>query len=201
MGSCPHDSISRPTGRTGRSSSTGSASEYSGIWDGPSVSRGVTSHTPPQWRLSHLVFLVSGAFAKGLLIRLCLPRLCTHQARPGAMEAKRPDRWTALLSHCACQLNSSQGTHYSWQHLPLFSFIVVHLLCVLVAQSCLTLCHPMDCSPPGSSVHEIFQARILEWVVISFSRGSSQPRAWTQVSCTAGRSFTNWATREAPHLL
>ena len=44
---------------------------------------------------------------------------------------------------------------------------------VLVAQSCPTLCHPMDCSPPGSSVHGILQARILEWVAISFSRGSS----------------------------
>ena len=44
------------------------------------------------------------------------------------------------------------------------------------AQSRLTLCHPVDCSPSGSSVHGIFQARILEWVAISFSRGSSQPR-------------------------
>ena len=65
-------------------------------------------------------------------------------------------------------------------------------------QSC--LCDPMDCSPPRSSVHEIFQARILEWVAISFSRGSSQPRDQTQVFCTAGRFFTNWATREATHL-
>ena len=54
----------------------------------------------------------------------------------------------------------------------------------------------MDCSPPGSSVHEIFQARIQEWVAISFSRGSSQPRDQTWVSCTAGRFFTDWATRE-----
>ena len=54
----------------------------------------------------------------------------------------------------------------------------------------------MDCSPPGSCVQEIFQARILEWVAISFSRESSQPRDQTQVSCTAGRFFTNWATRE-----
>ena len=45
-----------------------------------------------------------------------------------------------------------------------------------VAQSCPTLCDPMDCSPPGFSVHGIFQAWILEWVAISFSRGSSQPR-------------------------
>ena len=49
-------------------------------------------------------------------------------------------------------------------------------VCVLVAQSCLTLCDPMDCSPPGSTVHGILQARILEQVAISFSRGSSQSR-------------------------
>ena len=54
---------------------------------------------------------------------------------------------------------------------------------MLLAQSCLTLCDPMDCIPPGSSVHEIFQARILEWLAISFSRGYSQPRDQTLVSC------------------
>ena len=63
-------------------------------------------------------------------------------------------------------------------------------------QSCLTLHHPMGCSPPGSSVHGIFQARILEWFAIHFSRGSSGPRDWTQVSCIAGRFFTVWATRK-----
>ena len=51
-------------------------------------------------------------------------------------------------------------------------------------------CDPMDCSPPGSSVHAIFQARILEWVAISFFRGSSWPREWTRVSCFAGGFFT-----------
>ena len=66
---------------------------------------------------------------------------------------------------------------------------------VLVAQACPTLCDPVDCSPPGSSVHEILQARILEWVVISYSQGSSTPRDRTQVSCTAGRFFTIWVTR------
>ena len=50
-----------------------------------------------------------------------------------------------------------------------------------VALSCPILCDPMDCSPPGSSVHGIFQARILEWVAISFSRGSSWPRNWTHL--------------------
>ena len=65
-----------------------------------------------------------------------------------------------------------------------------------VAQSCLTLCDPVDCSLPVSSIHGILQARILEWVAISFSRGSSQPRDQTQVSCTAGRRFTLWAIKE-----
>ena len=56
---------------------------------------------------------------------------------------------------------------------------------------------PVDCSLPGSSIHGILQARILEWVAISFSRGSSPPRDRTQVSCIAGRRFTLWATRKA----
>ena len=66
-------------------------------------------------------------------------------------------------------------------------------MCVLVAQSCLSLCDPMDCSPTGFSVHGILQARILEWVAIPFSRGSSWPRDQTLVSCIAGRFFTTWA--------
>ena len=65
------------------------------------------------------------------------------------------------------------------------------------AQLCLTLCNSMDCSPLGSSVHGILQARILEWVAIPFSRGSSQPRDQTQASCIAGRYLTTWATWEA----
>ena len=65
------------------------------------------------------------------------------------------------------------------------------------AQSCPTLCDPVDCSPPGSSIHGILQARIMEWVAISFSRGSSWSRDRTQVSCIAGRRFNLWATREA----
>ena len=65
-----------------------------------------------------------------------------------------------------------------------------------VAQSCPTLCDPMDSSLPGSAVHGIFQARILEWTAISFSRGSSQPRDRTRVSCIADRHFTIWTTRQ-----
>ena len=66
-----------------------------------------------------------------------------------------------------------------------------------VAQSCPTLCDTMDCSLSGSSVHGIFQARVLEWVAISFSRGYSRPRDLTQFSHIAGRRFIVWATREA----
>ena len=62
-------------------------------------------------------------------------------------------------------------------------------MCVLVAQSCLTPCDPIEC--------RILQASILEWVAIPFSRGSSLPRGWTQVSWIAGRFFTIWTTREA----
>ena len=67
-------------------------------------------------------------------------------------------------------------------------------LCFL-DQPCPILCEPMDCSPPGSSVLGILQARVLEWVAISFSRESSHSRDQTQVSCNAGRLM--WATREA----
>ena len=62
-----------------------------------------------------------------------------------------------------------------------------------VAQSCLTLCNPMDCSPSGSSVHGIFQARIMQWVAISYSRRSSQPRDRTHISCIS------WTGRQILH--
>ena len=75
------------------------------------------------------------------------------------------------------------------------------LLLSEVAQSCLTLCDPMDCSLQLYSVHGIIQARVLEWVAISFSRGSSQPRDRTWVSWIVGRCFTIWGTREVLLLL
>ena len=62
-----------------------------------------------------------------------------------------------------------------------------------VTQSCPTLCYPMDYTVRG-----ILHSRILEWVTVPFSRGSSQPRDWTQISHTAGGFFTSWATREVP---
>jgi len=93
-----------------------------------------------------------------------------------------------------------QGTLKSLlQHHSLKASIIVLLLIrkERKVQSCLTLCNHMDCSLPGSSVHGIFQARVLEWVAISFCRGSSWPRDRTQVSHIAGRRFIVWATREA----
>ena len=71
-------------------------------------------------------------------------------------------------------------------------------VCCEVAQLSPTLCDPMDCNLSGSSIHGIFQVRILEWIAISFSRRSSWPRDWTQVSCIVGRClcFTIWAIRE-----
>ena len=75
-----------------------------------------------------------------------------------------------------------------WQT-TFLSFHFLISMCVLVAQSCPTLCNPMDCSPPGSSVHGILQAGTLGWVATSFSRGSSRPRDQTRVSCITGKYF------------
>ena len=71
---------------------------------------------------------------------------------------------------------------------------------VKVAQSCPTLCNPLDCSSADSSVRGISQARILEWVAYPFCSRSSRPRNWTGVSCVAGGFFTNWAIGEAQNL-
>ena len=89
----------------------------------------------------------------------------------------------------------------NWQGLLkllcLFAFYIIWKVKVKVAQSCPTLCNPMDCSPPGSSVHGILQTRILEWVAIPFSRGYFQSRDQTQVSHITDGSFTIWTSREA----
>ena len=73
--------------------------------------------------------------------------------------------------------------------------------CVLAAQLCLILCNPLDCSLPESSVHVILQAKSLEWVAISFSMRSAQPRDWTHVSCIGRQILYHWATREALEML
>ena len=91
--------------------------------------------------------------------------------------------------HLQTEVGTRTGKH-SWEHLK-----------VLVTQSYPTLCDPMDCSPPGSSVHGLLQARILEWVAIPFSRGSFQPKDRAQVSCIAGGFFTIWVIKEAQRTL
>ena len=70
----------------------------------------------------------------------------------------------------------------------------------LVTQLCTTLCDPMDCSPPVSTVHEVLQASRLEWVAIPFSRGSSQPRDQTRVACFAGWFFYHLSHQGSPIL-
>ena len=75
-----------------------------------------------------------------------------------------------------------------------------HQADTVLSCSVMSLCNPLDCSPPGSSVHGIIQTRILEWVATSSSRGSSWPRNWThvfRVSCLSGEFFTRWAIWEA----
>ena len=96
-------------------------------------------------------------------------------------------QWTCRTSHCP-YLSRCFHTTYG----PCWAFSTWRKVKVKVAQSCLTLCDPMD-----YTVHGTLQARILEWVAFPFSRGSTQPRGWTQVSDIAGRFFTCWATREA----
>ena len=91
-------------------------------------------------------------------------------------------------------MNPTLILFYLWR--PRISHMKWKKVKVLVAQSCPAFCNPMDCSPQGSTIHGIFQTRILEWVAISFSRGSSQPRDRTQVSRIAGRLFTICATKE-----
>ena len=96
------------------------------------------------------------------------------------------------FSH-SCELSSSALLSQSPIPFSLAQDSVCVCVCVCVCakslQSCPTPCDPMDCSPPGSSAHEILQLRILEWVAISFSRGSSWPRDWTCLSCIEADSL------------
>ena len=101
-------------------------------------------------------------------------------------------------THIMSLLNWSYGNKQNCKDINATSWRIWFNLkqCVLAAQSCLTLCDCMECSSPGSSVHVISQARILEWVPIPFSRGSSWPSDLTWVSCIAYSFSTVSATRE-----
>ena len=103
-------------------------------------------------------------------------------------------QWLRLCTPNAAGPSSipGQGARY---HLEQLKFPHV----CSVVQPCLTLRDSMNCNSPGSSVHGIFQARILEWVAISYSRGSSWPRNWTHISCTGRQILYHWDTWEASH--
>ena len=122
---------------------------------------------------------------------------------PLPMEFSRQEFWSGLPLPSPGDL-PDPGSNPGLLHCRSILYYLSHqgspnraCVCVLVAQMCPTLCDPMDYSSPGSSDHGMFQARILEWVAISLSRGSSRPRDWTQVSGIPGRFFTIWAGK--PH--
>ena len=112
---------------------------------------------------------------------------------------ERKDMWGRLgIEHCRLRignivlniLTKQDAKHPTTLHVSCECITFSLFLMCAHVQSCPTLCHPTDCSPLGFSVHRTFQARILEWVAISYSRRSPQPRDWTNASCTAGRFFT-----------
>ena len=106
--------------------------------------------------------------------------------------------WRCRVGHdWATELKYWLKTKFNWVNLKTWLVLFKDVCVCLVTQSCLTLCDPRDCSPPGSSVCEILQVRTLEWVAMPSSRGSSQPRDRTQVFCNVGRFFPLWVTREA----
>ena len=130
----------------------------------------------------------SGAFVNSIISwhPISLPEHCFAYKHPpgggGCGVRRLGDR--RLLSTCQ---QGALPVFFWLSHLPLkFPQILILALATAVsmcAQSCPTLCDSMDCSLPSSSVHGILQARILEWVAISSSRGSSQLRDWTRISC------------------
>ena len=111
-------------------------------------------------------------------------------------------QWAKLIINKYLNKREREGTACWDLGFRLLAFRISNLYISIVSESevaqlCPTLCDRMDCSLSGSSIHGIFQARVLEWITISFSRGSSRPRNRTWVSRIAGRRFTVWATREA----
>ena len=111
---------------------------------------------------------------------------------------------TSIAHHIFVTLGGSQGittkTSGKTRSSVLSLFLCV-CVCVLIVQSCPTPYNPRDCSPSGSSVYGILQARTLEWVAIPFSQGSSRPRDWTQISCIAGRSLYHLSHPGRPRAL
>ena len=125
-------------------------------------------------------------------------RTVAHRA-PLSMGFFRQDYWSGLPCPPPGDLPDpgiEPESHYIYLYWQMGSLPLRSDQIRWVTQSCPTLCNPMDCNLPGSSVHGILQARLLEWVAIPFSRESSRLRDQTWVSCIAGRFFIIWATKE-----
>ena len=151
------------------------------------------------WYIRTFHAFMLGCFS---VVRLCNP---VDLHTPLLMGFSRQEYWSGLpfptpgdLSNCGIEPSSLMSPALAGRFFATSATWEAHIGTESesdVAQSCPTLCDPMDCSLSGSSVHGIFQAIILEWVAISFSMGSSWPRDWTQVSHIAGR---HWATIALP---
>ena len=108
-----------------------------------------------------------------------------------------PDQsWQDISCSWVFLLKRDVGPTVSSDRTPFWSLRSLACMGVKSLLSCLTLCDPMDCSPPGSSVHGILHARILEWVARPFSRGSSRPSDGTSISCIGRQILYHWATRK-----
>ena len=126
------------------------------------------------------------------------PERWAWQLAPSLILAGTATNWLSDLGECSASKHGSVFCKMRTVAAPnLWSTVRIHCCC-LVAKSSLTPCDPKDCSPPGSSVHGISQARILEWAAISFSRGLSQPRDQTRISCIGRYILYCWATLETP---
>ena len=153
------------------------------------VTKGWTQLSDFHFTFLYMLLLLS-RFSR---VQLCAtPQTAAHQAPP-SLGFSRQEYEVGSLPNPGIELSSPTSpalvagffftTSATWEVCLTKSRLKVK---VKVAQSCLTLCNPMDCT-----VHGILQGRILEWVAFPFSRGSSQPRGRTQVSCIAGRFFTS----------
>ena len=149
-----------------------------GLWGTNAATVGAGTLTCPRWAYP------KSSWAKKKVCVTGVERARREQWKMSAETQETP----------ACRAGQPEGApwrYLTWSHWGTFSESKSE-----VAQSCPTLCDPMDYSPPGSSIHGIFHARVLEWVAISFSRESSWLREWALVSHVAGKHFTVWATRE-----
>ena len=131
-----------------------------------------------------------------LCLTLCDPLQSSWTSLMAQMVKNSPAKWETWVWSLGWELPLEKGKGYPLQYSGLEKSKGLQRV-RHDWRTFTSLCDHMDCSPPGFSVHGILQAKIKEWVAISFSRGSSRSRDQTGVSCTAGRFCTIWATREA----